>query len=459
MPTMVSLASIFRKKLGRETGDFYCGKGIKLSDLHSSNAPIQDIYIPQKMKSMHQAIFGSTGAGKSRLLFAMLRDSIRAGKNVFVLDPKPDPDLLPVIRETAAEVGREQEVIVLDAANPHRSTHKLNPFSHTTTVEQVAATVVRGIPQGGEPFFYEQAYRVALVAIKIDQYMNMAQTGSVPTYNIRRLLEIMSYSWIKNHTQIIQHEAAFSNDSSLKNLVILANALSELSARKFEEVTSSLSNVLVRLGGGSVFEIIDTDDNIMLDRLLNGQGTICYLYTGSLIDPETSSVLSRVFLSMFQSFVGKVYLEQGRLETPFEIYVDEAAEAIYLGLETAIATSRGANVAFTLLTQSVASMDDRVGDTLRQVILDNCAVKLFMVGSDPELTGNFVSQLAGEIPAMDVMIRSGASGGSGTMLKDKRIPVLDPSAVTKLKPRQYYLFMRGNLNYVGTLPHIPGPRS
>lgn len=438
---------------------FWLGDGIDLAKIHSSQAEPKHIIHPNDMRNAHAFTFGGSRSGKSRGLLGYLRYGIASGRDVICFDPKFEKEIFPTMVEAARWAGREKDIIYINAVQPEISA-KINPFAEWKVPEEVVEHIVAGIPPSPVPFFSEQATKVGLIGIKMDLYFQKQLGIEHPNFPISHLQEIFSQSWIREQYNYIKEQARVSNDPELKTIVNLASSLTELSEQKFEEVCSSLTNVLVRLGTGIVRQVIDTNaPNVLLDRLWNGKGVICYIYTGSMIARESAYMVARVILSMLQSFIGKVYAShpKGMLPRTLEVHIDEASNVFYPGISDLFNKAGGANVWLHCLTQSVADVDDKIGENKRQVILDSCASKTFLVCGDPDKTGRYVATQAGRVDGVEVMLRAGTGLGDSSMIKDKEKVLLDPSAVTKLKARQFFSFIRDHGNYVGKFRPIPGP--
>ena len=66
--------------------------------------------------NLHTIIFGTTGAGKTRLFDLLVSQAIVRGDTVIVIDPKSDADLQKKIALTAAHCSRDLNLHVLDLA-------------------------------------------------------------------------------------------------------------------------------------------------------------------------------------------------------------------------------------------------------------------------------------------------------------------------------------------------------
>ncbi len=451
------------RKWFAEKKGFYLGEGIVMEDCRKAEPYIHPVIIPNKTRNAHCATLGGSRSGKSQCLLSEIEYGIvKLRNNMLIIDPKPEPKLFPAIKWAAKKAGREKEIIVLNAIEPETSTLKFNPFAGYRIYEEIVDNLVAGIPVDSPTFFVDQARKVATVAIKIDMYLKQ-KLGREPVFPISRLLEILQQSWIMEHIEIIKMEYSFHPENKeLAILINLAKSLTDLQSGKFEEVCSSLSNVVAQLSTGIISQLIDTDVNPIFDRLWsdtgkNGEGVICYFFTGALFAGDKAYALSRIFLSALQSFCGRVYVYKGSLARPLEVHIDEASNVFYERIVELQNKAAGAGVWLHFLTQSIADIDSKIGDKRREVILDSCANKVILVSGSAKSTGNYAAELAGEMTQHEIIMRTGSDMGSGSMIREATSPIFDQSTVSKLKYRQFVGYFRDYGNFIGKIKDIPDP--
>ena len=397
------------------------------------------LFLHDEIRKLHTLVCGATRSGKTRVLMADVVRAILRKWNVIVLDPKGDQYMFRAMVEAALRSGRLRDLMLIDLADPEISV-KFNPFSDYFHLQEIAEHLVAAIKQGKEPFFREQAYKTALFALETHDYL-AARSGAGPTrYTISTLKEICSYDWIKKHIEVLEDLAAF--DPKAGDLLLTGRSLSELNRRKFEEVVSSLSNVLVRVGEGVVREIIDSaDPNPVFERLWNDQGVILYVFTGAMVTQEGAEMLSRLILSALRSLVGRVYRfkkqrseEEGKFLRPLMMVIDEAQNAIFPGFELFLDKAGGVDVYFTLAVQTPANFVEALGETKARVILGNLGLQVFLQSPDPKFTGLYVAAKAGQEISPETYLFIGRDGGT---LRERKVDVLDAGAVGRLRPRQF----------------------
>ena len=110
----------------------------------------------------------------------------------------------------------------------------------------------------------------------------------------------------------------------------------------------------------------------------------------------SSDIVSRTLLSMIQSFIGRRYLSrEDSVKPPLSIYIDEASNIIYPGIEDLFNKAGGAGVWIQAFTQSQADMEAEIGAERAKKILDNTNTKIFMRVNDVS-TAEYISDYSGE---------------------------------------------------------------
>lgn len=443
----------FRKKKN-QINALYLGNGFPLGQLNMGKKESCPVIIPDDIRNAHWMTFGGSRTGKSRLLIHAIQSGIESGRDIIVIDPKFERELLPAMLESARKIKREHQLFIVDAVHQESSSIQINPFSGCRNPDEIAELIMAAIPTTGEQFFREFARKTINVAIGLAQY---DQNDKNITYTVDKLTNIFSFNFLKEKYEFYSKNDA--EDSYLKTLISITKSLVALGADKFEKYASNLSNALSVLSLGVIRGVINSDKNELLDRISNGSGVICYIYTGGLIASDAANMLGRLILSMLQRTIGHTYRDSptGKLARTLEIHCDEASNLFYPGIENLFNKAGGCGVWLHFLTQSLADIDNVIGKDRRAVILDSCASKVFLCCGDAEITGRYVTALAGEPIQLDISGQTGLHQNSGFRLGNKRQAILDCSSVTQLKARQFFAFIRNHGNFVGTVLNIEPP--
>ncbi len=90
------------------------GTGFSLAD----RTRILDISIPDRDRSRHTFVFGTTGVGKTRLAEYLIEQDIRKGYSVAFFDPKGDQEIFAKIVDVAEQCGRLNELMLVTPIYP-----------------------------------------------------------------------------------------------------------------------------------------------------------------------------------------------------------------------------------------------------------------------------------------------------------------------------------------------------
>ena len=415
------------------------GKGFKLDQPRKA----EKIRLPDARRKGHLFCFGTTQAGKTRLIEAMVEQDIRKGCSVVVFDPKLDIRLLSKVAQVAFEEDRQNELFLVTPIFPQYSA-SIDPLVYYHMPEELVAHVVSGI-KAREEFFINIAYETTLMIV-YSLLLFGRQRGERPIINFDDIKRRASHAGLKD----LKSDLESLPDSKEKQEIIASlGQILDSEKEYFAKISSSLRTTLTSLSSGSVGEIIGkTHSNEFIKRLEQGKRVILVVQTGDMLTRKTAHIVGRVLLSMLQSFVGRRYASGKKVEPPLSIYIDEASNMMYAGVDDFFNKAGGAGVWIQAFTQSKADMDAEIGPDRAQKILDNTNTKIFMRVNDVE-TAEYVSDYSGEQGRFSPLY---SLGGAITIreLRERRIM---PEAVLNLPEREFFFFSyqgayRGKTIYV-----------
>lgn len=422
------LMKIFRAKDNQYVS---VGRGVLLEDIYSTTPTIHDINMGYSERLRHWMTFGTTGCGKTKLIEHLVDQDIRAGRSICVIDPKGDRDLLAKIIDTAKSVGRESEIMLINPVYPDISL-KINPFAHYYRPEEIVQHIIAGLPISKEPFFTEVAKEISLIAVFSYLYLQK-KTGRNMPLTIAEMRRRIGRTELEDLGKQLQ---AYQDDPEISSIYEALEQAISSPQDYFSKITTSLRTTLTQLSVGSIGEIVgNSPDNTFIERLEQGKPVILVAQTGSLLFRDPALSLARIFTSMLQALVGRFYASQRVFDPPLMLYIDEASNVLYNGIEDLFNKSRGAGMAIHALTQSVADIAAHLGPDRSRVILDNCNAKLFFKVNDP-LTSKYVSEMIGKrvkaVPQFNTDV--------GLRYTETDQNVVDEADSIKLRPRQFYMF-------------------
>ncbi|RLB02041.1 MAG: conjugal transfer protein TraG [Deltaproteobacteria bacterium] len=404
---------------------------------------VRKIRLQDSVRKGHLFCFGSTRIGKTRLIELMIEQDIQKGYSVVFFDPKGDIDIFSKIVQVAYEEGREEELCLVTPIFPQCSA-KMDPLAYYYMPEELVSHVVSGI-KAREEFFINVAYETTFVIIQALLFFARVKKKK-PELNFNVVKERASYQDLKNLEEQLKD---YESDPEAQEILATLRQILASPQDYFAKVSSSLRTVLTSLSVGSVGAIIGkAKANEFIKRLEEGKRVILIVQTGSLLTRKTAHIVARVLLSMVQSFVGRIYLSGRKLDPPLCVYMDEASNLLYAGVEDLFNKAGGAGVWVHGFTQSIADIEAEIGPQNARKILDNANTKVFMRVNDPN-TAEYIADYSGMTTRFSPIL----SLGGGITVREVEEPVVRPEEVLTLQVREFFLFTmsgayRGKVAYV-----------
>lgn len=407
------------------------GKGFDLKDIKQEE--FIDINLNNDFRRGHVVGFGTTGAGKSRLIENMAEQDIMIhGNCVVIIDPKIDNAMLSRAYQAAVRSGNEKAFMLLSPVHPHLSI-KLNPMSQYYMDEEIVGHIVSAIETNGDIFFYNIAIEVSTAIVK----SRLLIKKYIKDYTPLSFREIYRYAGYEGLSQLRENLEKINNskDRDLEDMVILINNVLCSNADYFSKVVSSLRTVLTQMSTGAIGAVFGgAKRNRFIEMLENDEKVILYVQTPSMLSKRTSDITAKVCLSMLQSCIGRKSVVDEKFKYGLSIYIDEASNSLYQGIENLFNKSRSTDTRITALSQNYADYIDAVGKDKAKMILGNANGKIFMRLTDPD-SAEDAARYAGEITKWDSVIST-----NGIMSKQTKDMALKPENLMELKPREFFYF-------------------
>lgn len=415
------------------------GRGYVVGKRGIERGEVVDIVLPDSYRKGHFWCFGTTRSGKTRLIEAMVESDIRKGYSVVVIDPKGDVDLFNKIVQVALEEGRIEDLILINPIFPKASA-VLDPLAYYYMVEELVAHIVSGVQVGSEKFFYNVAYEISLVIVQALIMLKRVR-GEKPVFNLNEVKYYIGREQIEKLKEALESEVlrGFEVDEELRQeaeeLVKDIEKILSSPQDYYAKISSSLRVALMELTSGHIGKIIGkADENRFIKRLESGESCILVAQLGSLLTQQAAYTLGKVIISMVQTFVGRVFSSGRKVNPPLCIYIDEAQNLLYLGIEDLFAKAGGAGVWVHGFSQSVNQIYAQIGKDFGNAILDNTNTKVFMRVPDIE-TARYVSSHFGVWKRNSPIL----SIGGGVSTKEDEEEVVRPEDVLNLQPRYFYM--------------------
>jgi DNA helicase HerA-like ATPase len=388
-----------------------------------------EIFIPDSYRKGHFWCFGTTRSGKTRVMENMMEQDIRKGHSVVCIDPKGDLELFSKMVQVALEEKRHEELILVTPIFPQYSA-VIDPLAYYYMTEELVGHIVSGVEVGKEKFFYNVAYEISLIVVQALLLIAKAE-GRKPSFNLNDVKNKISREELeKLKTEVDSIEEPEARQLSMDLAKILASP-----ADYYGKVSSSLRVALMELSSGHIGQIIGkADENRFIKRLENKERVIMMVHLGSLITRKAAFTLGKVVISMIQSLVGRVLISGRKAEPPLCLYIDEAQNVLYFGIDDMFAKAGGANVWVHGFSQSVNQIYAAIGEDYGNSILDNTNTKLFMRVPDAE-TAEYIVKHFGQHKVLSPIINL----GGGMTAREIEEDVLRASDLLNLPERVFYM--------------------
>jgi type IV secretory pathway TraG/TraD family ATPase VirD4 len=402
------------------------GEGYNLLDPQKKKIILQ---LPDSHRKGHFWCFGTTRAGKTRLMEWMIEQDIRKGYSVVVIDPKGDGDLFNKIVQVAFEEDRYDDLILITPVFPEYSA-LIDPLAYYYMPEELVAHIISGVPVE-EPFFYKVAYEISMVLVQA-LILKAKVEGRAPSFNLNEIKDRMSKEEIEALMKEIQVIDLPEAHELVRNMQKIVNSPQDY----YSKISTSLRVALMQLGTGNIGKLVGkADENRFIKRLEEGKRVILVAHLGALLTEDAAKVLGKVIVSMIKTYVGRVFMSGRKVDPPLCVYIDEAQNVLYYGIEDLFAKAGGAGVWVHGFNQSVNQIYKEVGYEFGRSILDNANTKVFMRVPDID-TAEYVAKHFG----IRRRISPSLSLGGGIITKEEEQYLVKPENVLNLQPRQFYLF-------------------
>jgi len=426
----MSFLNFFKKKKEDYT---IIGKGFALNDIKKES--FVDIKLEDKNRVNHMFVFGAPGVGKTRLLENIIEQDIPKGESVVIIDPKGDIDLFSKVYQVALNSKRKDDLMLLTNIYPEFSI-KINPLQHYYMIDEVIDHIMAGVP-AGDDFFYNVA-KETTTAIVRSRILLRKFTKSNEPLNFQ---EISSYCYYEGLEQLKSNVESVNTDDMELNIErdFILNLLEKVLSSPqdyFSKVSSTLRTTLTIMTSGNAGKVIgNIKTNKFIDRLERDEPIILYVMTGSLLSRESAPILNKVTLSMIQASIGRIYSSGKKYSHRLNIFIDEAASAVYKGIETIPAQGRGANVSVTFITQSPADMIAQIGEDSAKRLMDLTSTKIIMRLNE-ENSARMIAGYGGKIKTYSPIL----SSNGGITTREVEEVAIKPEDVLRLQKREFFYF-------------------
>jgi type IV secretory pathway TraG/TraD family ATPase VirD4 len=418
--------SFFNK---RQNG-LHLGIGYAIDDYHRNK--FRDLYQLHENRRGHTFIAGSTGFGKTRLFQNLIRQDIRDGRSVGIIDPKGDWELWTSIVEEAYRAKREKELLFLSPFYPQYSS-PVNALSDYMIEDEPINHIVAGVPINDE-FFFNVALETTTVIVKTLLLQKKYEDRATGKLTFEEVAALASYEGILKCREIV--EPICKVEKGAEKVLTLIEQVASSPKDYFSKISTTLRTTLTQMTIGNTGLIMGSQrENELIRRLEAGEQVIFYAQTGSMLTKEVSKIMSRILVSMLQSLAGRLFAKNNKLSKPMCLYMDEFSNMVYLGIESFFNKGGGAGFWLTAATQSLADIEATVGQERARMIFDNCNSKVFMRVNDLK-TAVTLAAYGGVKKKYSPMF----SNNGGITTREMEEDMIRPDEFLNLQKREFFYF-------------------
>ena len=326
----------------------------------------------------HMAVFGTTGAGKSRFLEQQIVQAILQGKVVIVIDPKGDSALVKAMKRACRLANRQGDFRFFHRNFPGQSIN-LNLLANYERPSELASRIADTIPgQGGNGQVFidmgEGVMRTICDALDIMElkptfkqiYRYYCQPTSLLIDTLcAHLAKAKLEDQVEDLRKRTPDQQVLANKlselyRSQPNQSLTVDAVLALADQGFESIinrTSSTWTILDSLARGDLGDKLSpapSDSSMFFDiKKLIDQGCVLYVGLAAMGDSGMAKAIGSMLLSDLTATAGARY-DFASAPAPVALFVDEAAEVACEPLIQMLNKSRGAKFSICLASQTIA---------------------------------------------------------------------------------------------------------
>lgn len=412
----------------------------------------QELWLSAEAGRQHGTIPGTTGAGKTAAILAMLTSALAQGSGFVLVDGKAVNTLYGEVLALARRFGREDDVLALNflTASGAKDSNTFNPFAvgNADAIRELLVSQL-GETQPNDANGVFRARATALVGTIAPVLTWMRDTHGVPISidTIRFSMELRWIGILAKHRVFLVRNKDGGNPHEYKVPEIPDDIIYPLQAylgeipgydttvdwnqqrdsRPSEQhgfalmyFTSTFTQLSVSLG--HIFRVengdIDMRDIVLNRRILvvnlpaleNSDDTLAAL--GKIVVAAVRGMLAQLLGARLDGDASEIFnLKPGVGEGPFQIVFDELAYYVTSGMDRMLAMGRGLNVMFWLAFQEISGMWARIGEKTNS-LLGNANLTIAMRQQDVSRTREWLEKTAGQSNVTQATSFEGGSTGN-----------------------------------------------
>jgi conjugal transfer pilus assembly protein TraD len=464
------------------------GRGHGSQDIHAIS-PHNRMPIAVNVRDLrsHTLIFGTTGAGKTRLFDLLISQAVMRGDCVIVLDPKGDRDLRERIASAAEACGRSGDLFTVDLADPSGGCG-WDLLGSWTRPSEIGDRLSSLLPSSGGASSFK-AYANTAITVAVTALQMAGRKPDLPA--IRDALGDLSVAQDvarKKVEELKRDIAAPDADAYYERINDEKKGPSPLALRKFFDylvesgyaspdpdlellfTVSGLDRGYYQKISAGALPLLNTlcqkafrplfcreKGRMGFGRIIRQGGIFCASLR-SLIDSSSGGSVGKLMLADLASAAGYSYASSGEAPRSVSVFIDEAAELACESMVQLLNKSRGAGFSVTAATQTLADLESRGGGRPQAMqIVGNCNTLISMRITDAETAEAVTSSLASTKELQRSLSGSANGGGDEGVSRSASVsgaPLFPPSALTALPDFEYVARLADGRFVKGRIPLV-----
>lgn len=345
----------------------------------------------------HTQLVAPKGGGKTNLIKLLIRNRVRLGHGLVLLDYKGDSELMKWVVAEAEASSRRDDFRLISLAEPELSV-PYNPLGSKDPIE-LHSQLMNSMTWSEE--FYRKVASTALIVVLSALTDHERKTGE--RFHFGTLLELLRdeeklYEFVSRANEI--------NPDGAADVERLSEEFSRASFR--EKVMGLIASLtLIRSSSAGKLMTVDVESGAFSIEEAMDEGRIAFFSINSLKLKESATVLGRLILQDLLQQIGRRY-DRGGSFRPVTVIIDEFASFAVPEFIEFLDRARGASVSIVIAHQSRADLD-QISPEFKTRVEANMNTSIVSGVRDPEEAEHFAGMLGTRTTTSETVqkVRSG----------------------------------------------------
>jgi len=475
--------------------------------LHGLGDEDKPVFIPQKIRTGHTFVVGTTRVGKTRLASVLINQDIRNGDAIIVVDPKGDLELVRDMYSACNAANRLDDFRIVHLGFPELSAH-YNPLKNYDQVSEVATRITDAIAAEGEgKQFAAFAWKyVNIVAICLEEMHQPITYKSIAFYISRLDQLLMAYadtilpqrfsdyhdkidqiintdckidkhgrstppmdrtkavaSYLKDH---ITNTITSGNVESLHDQILIdLYDAATLDKHYYDKITASVGPVLSEINKSNATNVFSFHQSTCEIELMDviKQKKVVYIGLDSLTNPNVAQAVGKAFLSDLVSTAGKIYKESNA-NYRLNLHCDELSEIIQDSFVKILNKAGGAGFQVTAYAQTKQDLEVALGSRAMAEVTEGNLNTLVILRVKNEETANLLIKILPQVGVIGhtqvSMVNDTPHGEDGVYfnttnedrVQTSAVPMIEVNDIISLPKGQAFVLVNGGELYKVRIP-------